>query len=147
MKKECFINRIIMNSSRWKEKSEVKILYQNESIYFHCVSIFHYIFMIFSFMLFGFICFDDDDEFLKGIGGPGVRLLYLRKNYLVQLQVGFFFAVMMHIVEALYAFKICKELNIRSDMALKWFLQTFICGYISLRHLLEFKDQQKSKQK
>ena len=130
---------------RWKKKSEIKISDKVGSSYFFRVSFFHYLCVILGFMLFGFVCFNTDAKLLKRFGGPGERLLYLRENFLTQLRIGFFFAIFLHVIEALYVIKVCGDLKMSQDAVQKWVVQTFICGYSSLRHLLEFRDIQNSK--
>lgn len=115
--------------------------------YFVRVSVFHYFCVISGFAMFWFVCFIDDVSIFEKLGGPGHRILYLRDNYLLQMRISFYVAILLHVFEAFYAHQICKGMQLMNDVTMKWVFQTFIVGYSSLRHLITYKNQKEEEKK
>merc|ERR1740124_885499 len=101
--------------------------------------------------MFWFVCFWEDTSIFHKLAGPGHRLLYLRENYMLEMQIFFFVAILLHFAEAGYAHMICKEMNLVDEIRMKWIGQTLMVGYSSLRHLTKFKskieEEKKKKEK
>ena len=136
------------NTSRWKrptketeEPSSAEPVDATPAEYFMKVSIFHYFCVIVGFIMFWYVCFWEDTSRFKHFGGPGHRLLYLRENYLNEMRIFFFVAILLHVVEAVYAHMICREMNLAEDVRRKWIFQTSVVGYSSLRHLIKYRKE------
>ena len=130
-------------TSRRPKVKPAEVKKTNTDDYFIRVSIFHYVCVALGFLVFGFVCFYNDETAFEHLGGPGRRLLYLKQNYLTELRIGFVIAVLLHIIEAVYAIKLATVLQLNQETLKKWTLQTFLVGYSSLRHLIEYSRKQK----
>jgi len=120
-------------------KENTKPIIQQD--FFYRSSVLHYICIISGFVMFTLVCFNTNDKlFMKFGGGVGGRLMYLRATYLFEMRVCFMLAVGLHIIETLYAVKLAIELYLTPICVIKWTIQTFILGYSSLRHLIDYKD-------
>jgi len=53
-------------------------------------------------------------------------------------------AWIIHAIEAIYSLYLCDEVKLTHASALKWFLQTFVCGFSSLRLLLAYKAKKRA---
>ena len=142
------------NTSRWKrpakesEEPEPEPVDESPNEYFMKVSVFHYFCVIVGFIMFWYVCFWEDTSKFQQFGGPGHRLLYLRENYLTEMRIFFFVAIVLHIAEAAYAHRICREMNFVEEVRRKWIFQTAVVGYSSLRHLIKYrKDKEEEKLK
>ena len=143
------------NTRRREQKKKVEEIVVEEPItqddYFLRVSVFHYFCVIVGFVMFWFVCFWEDVSIFKKLAGPGQRLLYLRENYMFEMRLFFYVAILLHLIEAFYAFKICKEMYFAKEVRFKWVAQTAIVGYSSLRHLISHRgkkeEERKSKKK
>jgi len=122
-----------------QEKVEEKPETPKDETYFIRVSVFHYFCVISGFLMFWFVCFMEDVSLFKKLGGPGHRILYLRDNYLIQMRISFYVAILLHVFEAFYAHQLCKGMQLLNDVTMKWVIQTFIVGYSSLRHLINYQ--------
>ncbi|XP_057316714.1 uncharacterized protein LOC130657720 [Hydractinia symbiolongicarpus] len=131
--------------NRVKKSVDVATEVKHSDDFFKTVSIFHYICVIVGFLAFWYVCFTTNDDVFKRLGGPGQRLTFLRENYLIEMRIGFFFAILLHIVEALYAVKVGSELNLSQVAIQKWVIQTSIVGYSSLRHLTAYQEEKRKK--
>lgn len=139
------------NTSRWKRPTkEPEAPPAPEPVdttppeYFMKVSVFHYFCVIVGFAMFWYVCFWEDTSRFKQFGGPGHRLLFLRENYLTEMRAFFFVAIVLHIVEAIYAHRICREMNFVAEVRRKWIVQTAVVGYSSLRHLIKFRTEKEA---
>lgn len=113
-----------------------------DKTYFYRVSILKYLAIVTGMGMLCFLTFHPSPEtFLGKLGGPGFRLLYLRENYLTQLKIGFLVAVLLHIGEAWYAMNVASALNLTEVTVKKWTAQTAIVGYVSLQHLIKYKEE------
>ena len=63
---------------------------------------------------------------------------YLAYNHHHLLIVIFWIAIFVHIFEAIAAQRLCKELYIDSNTTRRWFIQTLLLGYPSLRILRQY---------
>lgn len=92
--------------------------------------------------LYAFLCFHPSPEsYLDRMGGPGQRLQYLRENYMIHMRIGMFIAILLHIIEALYAIKLATQLGLTQETIQKWAIQTGMMGYSSLQDLIKYHDE------
>ncbi|VDK80993.1 unnamed protein product [Litomosoides sigmodontis] len=80
-----------------------------------------------------------DPHWFGHFGAPGEFLKFLCLRFPSFFIATNLFALIMHLAESLYSFKLCDLLHISRNNTLKWMLQTFILGYPSLRILLNRK--------
>ncbi|XP_072293095.1 transmembrane protein 254 [Eucyclogobius newberryi] len=80
------------------------------------------------------------------LGPFGTFCRYLVENHADLLYKGWWAAVAIHVVEALYSQKVCSDKGVHALSArLLWFVQTFLFGLASLGILLKF-DPKRHKQ-
>jgi hypothetical protein len=68
---------------------------------------------------------------------------YLAYNYHTLLLIIFVIAIFLHVFEAIIALRTCQKLNIDSTNTRRWFLQTFLLGYLSLGILRQHAKEKK----
>ncbi|CBY24776.1 unnamed protein product [Oikopleura dioica] len=78
----------------------------------------------------------------RSLGILGKLTKELVDNYPILLQVTWYAALAAHISEAIYAYKLAKNLNIKENFCRAWALQTLFFGYASLMHLKDFENEQ-----
>ncbi|XP_036399255.1 transmembrane protein 254-like [Megalops cyprinoides] len=80
--------------------------------------------------------------------GPlGFVSKYLVEHHYPLMYYGWWLALAIHIGEALYSLKVCREKGVDSVLTrFLWFLQTFLFGMASLHFLLEYEPAPHPKQ-
>jgi len=73
------------------------------------------------------------------LGWLGQLAHYLGQNYNYGMGVVNLFGWAAHATEAIYSLHLCDDLKLAHSCALKWFLQTFVYGFFSLRLLLAYR--------
>ena len=131
-----------LNTSRRPLKGKTITLCKD---YYYQVPVLYYITVFVGFSLFAFLCFDMTDSLFSNIGAPGRRLLYLKENYLFELRFGFFLAILIHVLEAAYAYYLCCGFRFSPDCTKKWVIQTSMVGYSSLRYLICYTNSLETK--
>jgi len=138
-----------LNTARWRGHSQKKDDEQKpleiDPEYFVWVSTWHYICILVGMISYYMICFQTSSFPFKTLGGPGRRLQYLSDNYMTQLRIGFVAACLIHIGECVYTVMLCSTLQLSSSATSKWTTQTFLLGYTSLRHLVEYSKKVKKR--
>ncbi|XP_061165589.1 transmembrane protein 254-like [Saccostrea echinata] len=77
-----------------------------------------------------------DPEGIPWIFGPLGQLgTYLGKNYPTVIKNMFYVTFAMHVGEAVYSVKVCRNKNLSSSATMKWCFQTFLFGFASLLRL------------
>nr|XP_020658178.1 transmembrane protein 254-like [Pogona vitticeps] len=78
------------------------------------------------------------------LGSLGSFTKSLVENHSLLLKTGYLIAWLIHIGEAFYALKLCKEKGITDGhIQFLWFVQTFAFGIASLSYLLSYTPQKK----
>ena len=138
-----------LNTGRRPQKAKEKIpeiVIDRE--YFVRVSKYKFLAVFLGLSLYAFLCFHPSPEsYLNKMGGPGQRFQYLRENYMVQMRIGMFFAILLHIGESLYAVKLGTQLGLSQEAIQKWAIQTGIMGYSGLQDLIKYHGEKYSKVK
>ncbi|CAH3172571.1 unnamed protein product [Porites lobata] len=99
------------------------------------------IFLIFLLILYWFVCYNVDALPLQALGPVGKVLAYLASNYLKALRLGFRFAIMVHLLEAGFAYRVCRRMMFSRLTSFKWLVQTFVVGFPSLGTLLRYRKE------
>lgn len=136
-----------LNTGRRPRKAKEKNL-ENviDKEYFVRVSAYRFLAIFLGLSLYAFLCFHPSPElYLSKIGGPGERLQYLRDKYMLQMRIGMFLAILLHIGEALYAVKLGTELGLSQETIQKWAIQTGIMGYSGFQDLSKYHGEKLSK--
>ncbi|XP_062619625.1 transmembrane protein 254-like, partial [Saccostrea cucullata] len=77
-----------------------------------------------------------DPEGIPWIFGPLGQLgTYLGKNYPTVIKNMFYVTFAIHVGEAGYSVKVCRDKNLSSSATVKWCFQTFLFGFASLLRL------------
>jgi NAD(P)-dependent dehydrogenase (short-subunit alcohol dehydrogenase family) len=77
-------------------------------------------------------------NYMPFIGEFAYNLGTKHSNIALWINIG---ALGAHIGEAVYSLYLCDQLNISHASSLKWFIQTFLVGFASLRMLLKLRDK------
>uniref|UniRef100_A0ACB8F875 Uncharacterized protein n=1 Tax=Sphaerodactylus townsendi TaxID=933632 RepID=A0ACB8F875_9SAUR len=81
------------------------------------------------------------------LGPLGTFTHYLVENHKLWLKVGYGIAWLIHISEALYALKLCRDKGITDPLTqFRWAVQTLLFGIASLYYLLSYKPPRKKSQ-
>merc|ERR1711937_28392 len=83
----------------------------------------------------------------KNLRPIGILTEYLCNEQPVLLAVTWYSAILAHVGEAIYAYKLSSELNIEFPYRIAWFVQTLLFGYASLHHLIAFRKIAREKEK
>lgn len=89
--------------------------------------------------LYEVVCYQPSLLPCDSLGHFGDRICYIANGYHSALEIGFWVLGCIHLVEAIYAGSICRELNLETEAQIKWLLQTFVLGFPSLRLLLKMR--------
>ncbi|XP_048747443.1 transmembrane protein 254-like [Ostrea edulis] len=77
-----------------------------------------------------------DPEGIPWIFGPLGQLgAYLGKTYPSLIKSMFYVTFAVHVIEALYSIKVCRDKNLSTSTTMKWCLQTFLVGFASFLRL------------
>ncbi|KAM3835874.1 transmembrane protein 254 [Vipera latastei] len=80
-----------------------------------------------------------------GLGPLGRLTKYLQENHKTAFHVGYLLAWLLHIGEACLSIWLCNKKGITdSKTQLCWFVQTLLCGIMSLYFLLVYKPPKKT---
>ncbi|XP_060096748.1 transmembrane protein 254-like [Heteronotia binoei] len=80
------------------------------------------------------------------LGPLGTFTSYLVENHKVWLNVGYGISWLIHVVETVYALKLCRDKGITDGSTqLRWAIQTFLFGIASLSHLLNYDPLKETK--
>uniref|UniRef100_A0A8D0BC48 Transmembrane protein 254 n=1 Tax=Salvator merianae TaxID=96440 RepID=A0A8D0BC48_SALMN len=119
---------------------------QRADTYFHLTRPFWMLLILFGMSYYGWAVFSPSTIPYKRIGPLGTFTKFLLENHETAFQIGYLIAWLIHIGEALYAYKLCKSKDITDSSTLtKWVLQTLLFGIASLYYLLIYKPQKKTK--
>ncbi|CAH3030281.1 unnamed protein product [Porites evermanni] len=99
------------------------------------------IFIIFLLILYWFVCYNVDALPLQALGPLGKMLAYLESNYLKALRLGFRFTIMVHLLEAGFAYRVCRRMMFSHLTSFKWLVQTLVVGFPSLGTLLRYRKE------
>nr|XP_056706241.1 transmembrane protein 254-like [Euleptes europaea] len=81
------------------------------------------------------------------LGPLGTFTRYLVENHKSCLNVGYAIAWLIHVLETLYALKLCRDKGITDPSTqFRWAVQTILFGMASLCHLLSYNPPRKKKQ-
>jgi len=85
---------------------------------------------------------------IPGVLGPlGQFARTLGEDYSIIVKAVCVVALALHVIEAIIAFRIARNLKIQFSTSVKWFLLTFVMGIFSLRNLLKQKNRASRKAK
>lgn len=79
------------------------------------------------------------------LGLFGQFMRYLAFNQHTLLLVTFCIAIFLHVFEAVLALRLCHQLNMDMKTTRKWFIQTFLLGYVSLGKLRKYAEKKKGR--
>lgn len=100
----------------------------------------------FSLGFFTWTVFWPQDVPYGSLGPLGALAKHLVDHHYPVLYYGWYLTWVVHVLEALYALKLCSDKGIDSTSTrLLWFAQTFLFGFASLGLLLKYKPDGRSK--
>ena len=137
-----------LNTGRRPKKVKEAINPDNviDKEYFVRASTYRFLAVFMGLTLYALLCFHPAPEsYLSKIGGPGERLQYLRDKYMLQMRIGMFLAILLHIGEAVYAVKLGTELGLSPETIQKWAIQTGIMGYSGFQDLSRYHGEKLTK--
>ncbi|KAE9546884.1 hypothetical protein FO519_009904 [Halicephalobus sp. NKZ332] len=112
---------------------------ENLKNYFRVVSVFWYLIIVPA-LAFTFIVWYEPNwipvKYLPYIGEFAYNLGTKHSFLVLVINI---FALGAHVGEAIYALHLCDQIGLTHAAAFKWFIQTFIVGFPSLRILLKMK--------
>ncbi|XP_077206990.1 transmembrane protein 254-like isoform X1 [Paroedura picta] len=80
------------------------------------------------------------------LGPLGTFTSYLVENHKTFLNIGYVITWLIHIVETLYALRLCRDKGISDGRTqIRWAIQTFLFGICSLIHLLNYDPLEETK--
>ncbi|TRZ01633.1 hypothetical protein DNTS_015963 [Danionella cerebrum] len=82
----------------------------------------------------------------SSLGPFGALVKHLVDNHYPVLYYGWYLTWIIHLLEALFAMKLCSDKGIHSSSTrLLWFVQTFLFGFASLGLLVKYSPDGRSK--
>nr|XP_058946142.1 uncharacterized protein LOC131774137 [Pocillopora verrucosa] len=112
-----------------------------EGDFFQFSPLFISIIIIFLMIFYWFVCYNIDVVPLHSMGPFGTFVSYLANNHLKLLRLGFRFAVIAHLLEAGFAYRISRRMMFSRVTSFKWMFQTALVGFPSLGLLLRHRKQ------
>ncbi|KJE91870.1 hypothetical protein CAOG_02937 [Capsaspora owczarzaki ATCC 30864] len=80
------------------------------------------------------------DSFPFAVLGPLASFVrWLSYEHSLSMQIGFVVAIVVHVFEGAYAYSLASKLKLQPKTVAAWTIQSFICGFPSLRLLLAYK--------
>ncbi|XP_048843698.1 transmembrane protein 254 [Brienomyrus brachyistius] len=112
----------------------------NDGAYFKRTSLFWMLTLTLSLGLYTWIVFWPDQVPYASMGPLGSFFQYLVKQHFTAMYYGWWLVWMIHISEAFYSQKLCRDKGVDSQLACSmWFVQTFLFGIASLGLLMKYK--------
>ncbi|GAB6030223.1 hypothetical protein CHUAL_005898 [Chamberlinius hualienensis] len=87
------------------------------------------------------------DEVPTSFGRFGDFVRHLGKNRPSELRYLGVVSVILHVLEAIYGYTLCRQLGLSRNCCVKWFVQTSIFGMFSLRTLIKYKSSKLNQHK
>ncbi|XP_067045529.1 transmembrane protein 254-like [Acropora muricata] len=97
--------------------------------------------IVISLVFFWLVCYDTSAIPLDAMGPFGKFVLYLTANHLKMLKLGFRFVLMIHVMEAGFAYRICRRMKFSRGTSFKWLIQTAVVGFPSLGLILRHRKE------
>nr|XP_056706279.1 transmembrane protein 254-like [Euleptes europaea] len=93
--------------------------------------------VVFGLIYHGWVVFSPGTFPYDFLGPAGTFTSYLVENHKIYVDIGYAIVWLIHIVEALYCIKLCRDKGITDPSTqLRWVIQTFCFGLTSFFHLL-----------
>ncbi|KAJ1142346.1 hypothetical protein NDU88_008672 [Pleurodeles waltl] len=120
----------------------------SESAYFRRAGLFWMVLISSSMSFFALTVFWPEHVPYQHLGPLGSFVKYLVRNHYPWLYYGFWAAWAVHVLESLYAIRLCSMKGITNGwVCAKWLIQTLLFGIASLSLLLAYKPGQQKKHK